>query len=445
MLAPHHRVVKEWFKKGGKGIYIFIALLLFGILLGITTYSGETYKRVNDALSAIKNAEPYTPSNPLEVLTGKQTTKDVPFTEDASSIENTETSGSGSGGGGTGGGESGGGNEARGTNTEANTNTENNQINEGTESQGLESGGTANASGSTSASKTGTTASKTGASGATYTLTLSKTSSSGSGTITSSPQGINCGATCKAPFSSGTAITLTASPGIGASFEGWGGACAFAAKALTCTLTMNSNKSISASFTSTSNTGGTTPSNNSVPSSPSTPSSYTLQFTHEGDAGMTVTSTPSGISCSSGTCAGIFPRATRVSLTYTPSNHFRFEGWGGDLGFCSRERTCTINMTSNKTGTGAFISIRTLSVTKLGRGAGTIVSSPVAISCGNEGYGTACSANFTYGRVVTLTASPASRADTFSGWGGACDKAIGPVCNVTMNGDKSVSATFTQN
>src|SRR5262249_20863986 len=47
---------------------------------------------------------------------------------------------------------------------------------------------------------------------------------SGSGTVTSTPAGISCGATCSAPFVGGS-VMLTATPGAGSSFDHWGGAC----------------------------------------------------------------------------------------------------------------------------------------------------------------------------------------------------------------------------
>jgi hypothetical protein len=56
----------------------------------------------------------------------------------------------------------------------------------------------------------------------TYTLTVSKTGT-GSGTVTSSPNGINCGAVCSASYNNGTAVTLTASPTTGSKFAGWSG------------------------------------------------------------------------------------------------------------------------------------------------------------------------------------------------------------------------------
>jgi sugar lactone lactonase YvrE len=48
---------------------------------------------------------------------------------------------------------------------------------------------------------------------------------SGSGSVTSSPAGIDCGPTCSASFSEGTSVVLTASPGTGQMFTGWSGTC----------------------------------------------------------------------------------------------------------------------------------------------------------------------------------------------------------------------------
>ena len=53
-----------------------------------------------------------------------------------------------------------------------------------------------------------------------YTLMVSKTGA-GSGTVISSPAGINCGPTCSAKFNNGAAVNLTATVASGSTFAGW--------------------------------------------------------------------------------------------------------------------------------------------------------------------------------------------------------------------------------
>lgn len=76
----------------------------------------------------------------------------------------------------------------------------------------------------------------------------------------------------------------------------------------------------------------------------------------------------------------------------------------------------------------------TLTVTKAGAGSGTVTSSPSGINCGNT-----CSANYSIGASVTLTATAAS-GSTFGGWSGACSGT--GTCTVSMTAARSVTANF---
>ena len=78
-----------------------------------------------------------------------------------------------------------------------------------------------------------------------FTLTVAKTGI-GRGTVTSSPQGINCGTGCSSDFVVGTVVTLTASPALGSLFTGWSGCDAV--NGSTCTVAMNAMRSVSANF-----------------------------------------------------------------------------------------------------------------------------------------------------------------------------------------------------
>ena len=78
-----------------------------------------------------------------------------------------------------------------------------------------------------------------------FTLTVNK-AGLGSGTVTSSPPGINCGTDCSEPYPSGTVVTLTATPALLNVFTGWDGCDAVSDT--TCTVTMSRARSVTASF-----------------------------------------------------------------------------------------------------------------------------------------------------------------------------------------------------
>jgi uncharacterized protein (TIGR03437 family) len=82
------------------------------------------------------------------------------------------------------------------------------------------------------------------------------TSGTGSGTVTSSPEGTSCGSGCMS-FPAGTVVTLTATPNAGSTFAGWSGACSGTGSCtLTVTANSSSNQAVTATFSLLPTTGG---------------------------------------------------------------------------------------------------------------------------------------------------------------------------------------------
>ncbi|MGB9197037.1 MAG: alkaline phosphatase family protein [Terriglobales bacterium] len=165
--------------------------------------------------------------------------------------------------------------------------------------------------------------------------TLQVSVASGTGSITSTPAGINCPSTCSATYNNGTQVTLTETPAPGSGFNGWGGACS--GTGATCTIMLNANQSASAAFGQQSgNVTLSVTANNTAP------------------AQGTVASSPAGINCP-GTCSATFAVNTQVTLTETPgapSTFSMFTGWGGA---CSgTTATCSLTLNANQSVTAAF-------------------------------------------------------------------------------------------
>jgi uncharacterized repeat protein (TIGR02543 family) len=244
----------------------------------------------------------------------------------------------------------------------------------------------------------------------TYPLTITK---SGSGTVTSVPTGINCGATCSYAFSSGQSVTLTPTPAAGYYFFSWSGACSGSE---TCKVTMDAGKTVNANFTAI-------PGGHSV-----------LSVTKTGLG--SVTSAPVGINCS-GTCNATFPNGTIVTLTAAPFTGYYFAGW---TGACAGQGTCTLTIDGNKSATANFVQIpanqQLLTVTVTG--GGSVATNPGGLNCS-----TTCSYPFPTNTAVSLISSPVA-GNTFMGWTGEGCTGRGS-CVVTLNIPKNVSATFNNN
>ena len=329
---------------------------------------------------------------------------------------------------------------------------------------------------------------------ASRTLTIVK-SGDGTGTVTSTPAGINCGTDCTEGYPHGTNVLLTANPTGGSTFVGWsGGGCAGSGS---CSVSMTEARNVTATFTRVNSLNVNRTGDGLVTSNPSgincggdcsetyplgtvvTLSAFEspgwtfnrwegactgsgqcqvtmsearvvtavfdpeLNVTIASVAGGTgtVTSAPAGISCPSD-CQGAYPLNSPVTLTAAPSADSLFTSWSGN---CTPDgadpKKCTVTMDQAKTVTATFTMKRKLTVDPEGTGTGTVTSAPAGISCGGD-----CEEDYAHGTNVVLTAAP-DAGSTFSGWSGNCtpDGADPNKCTVTMDAAKTVTATFTQN
>jgi len=236
----------------------------------------------------------------------------------------------------------------------------------------------------------------------------------GTGTVTSSPSGISCGADCSQSYPHGETVTLTASASTGSMFAGWsGGGCTGTG---VCTLTMSAATLVTATFE---------------------PARWGLNVIIGTGSGF-VGSRDGGISCEAD-CGETYSHGTSVTLVVDPGPGYEFDSWSG--GGCSGGAySCTVSMTEARTVTANF-RLGPRSLTVRSTGPGRITSSPGSISCRDA----SCSETFPYNTMVTLTRRVDARNVAFEGWTGAtCAEGsqTGTNCTVRMNTNRTVGGAF---
>ena len=135
--------------------------------------------------------------------------------------------------------------------------------------------------------------------GASYTLTVN---TQGNGTVSPS----------SGSYPQGSTVTLTATPASGYEFSGWSGDLSGTANP--ASLVMNSDKTVTATFTASSTT------------------QYTLSTMTVGSGSVSLS--PPG---------GTYDADTQVQLTATPATDYEFSGWSGDLTGSTNPATVTMN------------------------------------------------------------------------------------------------------
>jgi uncharacterized repeat protein (TIGR02543 family) len=186
-------------------------------------------------------------------------------------------------------------------------------------------------------------------------------------------------------YLSGTIVNLTAINAVGWTFMGWGGS---ASGVTNTTITMNSNQTVTALFTQ---------------------DHYTLTMLTTGNGNVS----PGNQTYLSG---------TEVDIAAMNAKGWTFTGWSGDE---TGSTNTTITMTGNLTITATFTQdIYTLTMTTTGQG---------TVTPGNQTY--------LSGTNVDLAAINA-KGWSFDGWSG--DASGSTNTTITMDGDMTIIATFTQ-
>ena len=161
-------------------------------------------------------------------------------------------------------------------------------------------------------------------------LTVTRTGN-GSGSVTSAPAGITCGADCTEDYDNGTSVTLTAVPvAATTTFTGFtGSGCS--GTATTCVVTMDAAKTVTATFILT---------------------PRALTVTKDGTGAGTVTSNPTGISCGEN-CTKNYDHGTLVSVLANPAAGSTFTGFTG-AGCSGTDTVCQVQMTQAAEVTATF-------------------------------------------------------------------------------------------
>ncbi len=204
----------------------------------------------------------------------------------------------------------------------------------------------------------------------------------GSGTVTKSPD--------QPTYPNGTNVILTATSAAGWLFTGWTGDLNITNNPVT--ITMDSNKSVIATFTQT---------------------EYSLTITPVGGGHVTVDN------------PGPYQLNDVVQLTAMPDIGWSLFAWSGDL--TGSDNPNSITVTGNMSVTATFTQTEySLTITQVGDGHVT-VSNPGPYHLND---------------VIQLTAVP-DAGWSFSAWSGDLSGSTNPAF-ITINGNKSVTATFTE-
>ncbi|WP_176065578.1 InlB B-repeat-containing protein [Anaeromyxobacter diazotrophicus] len=257
--------------------------------------------------------------------------------------------------------------------------------------------------------------------------------------------GIDCrfaGGLCTTTVAQGSALVLTANPGVGAAISSWAGCTSVSADELTCTLSvaggatgLNTGKVVTATFGAPAQT------------TPVTGSGLNLSVVGTGWG----TVSGGGFNCNLGTqgaCNGALADGTLVTLTATPGPNTALVSWQGCTPSAGAPAQCTVTVAgttavtalfSNGSGGGPYSPTQALVVT-----VGSLVAHNTitggGIACAS-GTGGTCRIDPATGSTITLTAAPAA-GSAFLRFEGCTSTPTPTTCTVTMTQPTHVTGYF---
>jgi hypothetical protein len=252
-----------------------------------------------------------------------------------------------------------------------------------------------------------------------FPLSLTK-EGTGSGAVTSSPTGIDCGGICAAEFEKEAQVTLTASPDPGSAFIAWKHCDSVEGRI--CKVKMSAAKAVAAKFTKT------------------------YEVTIEKAEGATGLGSVSGVACAA-TCTSAtmaILEGKTVTLKPKASKGSEFSGWNGCPEIVE-VLNCTVSAEATVKADFSEVAKFKLTVDKSGGGQGTLKSLPAGINCALT-----CSTMtslFYAGTSVELSASvTAGKGSAFTGFTAGSGSASGcgaiTPCTFALGADSSLTAKF---
>ncbi len=270
-------------------------------------------------------------------------------------------------------------------------------------------------------------------------LTINVGTGAGTGTVRSTPAGIDCkvagaalSGTCAFSFTGESTVSLTSTADPGSAFGAWSDACASATNSTTCVVTMSQARVATARFAALRRL--------TVSAAAGTDGRGRVTGANGLDCRITPTAT-------SGTCAVDTPEGAPYQLTAvgeplpTGGTQQFFAGWGADCASATGA-TCTVTPGAAAVSASArFFDAQRITVTPAGVGSGLVTGGSTIACARAAGANTGtCTEAATFGTSITLTAIPDANS-SFTAWSGACSGQSN-TCTTTLSQTRNVVATF---